>query len=82
MIEDNSDNMTIVCWILEDAGYKVKKAVCATDGLVLLHSKMIGLVLMDVSLQDMSGLEATRLIKTDSPLATIPVIGLCLRDEN
>jgi len=76
IIEDNPDNMDLVGEILEDARYGLKKAVRAEDGIELLHQNVIDLVLMDVSLPDMNGLDATRLIRSDEKFNMIPIIGL------
>ncbi len=76
VIEDNPDNMALVCEILEDADYLVQEAMRAEDGITRLKQGGIDLVLMDISLPEMDGMEATRLIKADNILKSIPVIGL------
>lgn len=77
VIEDNRDNMALVEEILEDAGFRFVPAVRAEDGIDHLRQEGgVDLVLMDVSLPDMDGLEATRLIKADEALASIPIVGL------
>lgn len=76
VVEDNPDNMALMEEILEDANFDIEQAVRAEDGIERLHQGGIDLVLMDVSLPDMDGLEATRIIKADDALRVIPVIGL------
>lgn len=76
IIEDNPDNMALVKEILEDAGYDVAQSVRAEDGIEQLQHADIDLVLMDVSLPDMDGLEATRIIRADEKLKLLPIIGL------
>ena len=76
VVEDNPDNMALVEEILEDAGYAILKAERAEDGIELLNKGGIDIVLMDVSLPEMDGLEATRIIKADAATCSVPVIGL------
>jgi len=76
VIEDNPDNMALVDEILEDAGYTIIKAERAEDGIALLGKGGVDIVLMDVSLPEMDGLEATRIIKADTNMCNVPIIGL------
>lgn len=76
VIEDNPDNMALVEEILEDAGFDIQQAGRAEDGIERLHQGGIDLVLMDISLPDMDGLEATRIIRADKTLKMMPIIGL------
>lgn len=76
IIEDNPDNMALVEEILEDAGFITVQAMRAEDGIERLQQGGIDLVLMDMSLPEMDGLEATRVIKADSSLKAMSVIGL------
>ena len=76
VIEDNPDNMDLMEEILEDAGYGVLKAGLAEEGIRLLRERGADLVLMDISLPRMSGLEATAIIKGDGVLKGIPVVAL------
>lgn len=76
VVEDNPDNMALVEEILEDAGYEIVPVVRAEDGIERLSLGGIDLILMDISLPEMDGLEATRIIKSDDRLKSIPIIGL------
>ena len=76
VVEDNPDNMALVEEILEDAGFDVIQKTRAEDGIESLYQGGIDLVLMDISLPDMDGLEATRIIKADEGLRLIPIVGL------
>ena len=76
VIEDNPDNMDLIEEILEDEGHTVLKATLAEDGIVTLRKTGADLVVMDIALPQMSGLEATRIIKTDDALRHTPVIAL------
>lgn len=74
VIEDNVDNMDLVEQILVDADYKVIGAVTAEYGLDVIKSRVIDLILMDISLPEMDGLEATRRIRIDH--GQMPIIAL------
>jgi len=76
VIEDNPDNMDLVTEILEDEDYVVEGFDRAKPGLERLQTGGIDLILMDVSLPDMNGLDATRLIKQNDALKDIPVLAL------
>lgn len=68
--------MALMEQILDYAGFSIVQATCAEDGLKRLHQGGIDLVLMDISLPEMDGLEATRMIKADETLSAIPIMGL------
>jgi len=76
VIEDNPDNMDLVTEILEDEDYTVEGFDRARAGLARLQSGGIDLVLMDISLPDMNGLEATRLIRQDTSMNHLPILAL------
>ncbi|MEO8336021.1 MAG: response regulator [bacterium] len=76
VVEDNPANMTLAKFLLESAGYRV---LCATDaeaGLALAREERPNLILMDIQLPGMDGLEATGLLKRDDSTRAIPVIAL------
>lgn len=76
VIEDNPDNLDLVTEILEDEGYEVVGAGTAKEGICMLEGDNIDMVLMDIGLPDMNGLEATKIIKSDPSTRDIPVIAL------
>ncbi len=76
VVEDNPDNMALVEQILEDEGFCVLKAVLAKDGIALLKESAVDMILMDISLPEMNGLEATKIIKAGETTKDIPVIAL------
>ena len=65
VVEDNPDSMALIDEILEDEGFKVLKATMAEDGIALLKETRTNLIIMDISLPKMSGLEASKIIKAD-----------------
>ena len=76
VIEDNPDNMALIEEILEDEGFDVLKVPSAEEGIALLKETEADLILMDISLPKMSGMEATKIIKADDAIKDIPVIAL------
>jgi two-component system cell cycle response regulator DivK len=76
IVEDNPTNMTLAVFLLESAGHKVITATDAEAGITLARSGQPNLVLMDMQLPGMDGLEATQLLKRDEATKAIPVIAL------
>lgn len=76
VIEDNAVNLELVRALLERAGYTVVPAATAELGIDLARSEQPDLVLMDLSLPGMDGLEATRLLRADASTAHIPIVAL------
>jgi two-component system cell cycle response regulator DivK len=76
IVEDNPDNMTLAVLLLTSAGHTVLSAIDAEGGLLLARSDRPDLILMDIHLPGMDGLEATGLLKRDPATRSIPVIAL------
>ena len=76
IIEDNATNMALAIFLLQSAGYTVVSATDAETGLMLARDERPQLILMDIQLPGMDGLEATALLKKDEATRAIPVIAL------
>ncbi|HET7189776.1 MAG TPA: response regulator [Gemmatimonadaceae bacterium] len=76
VIEDNAANLTFAVFLLESASHEVMTATDAEAGLALAKSQMPDLILMDIQLPGMDGLEATAQLKRDDATRGIPVIAL------
>jgi CheY-like chemotaxis protein len=76
VIEDSPTNMTLCELVLESAGHAVLKAERADAGIAIARAERPDLILMDMMLPDMEGLEATRIVKADPVTKAIPVIAL------
>lgn len=76
VIEDNPANMTLATFLLQSAGHTVLAATDAETGLTLARGEQPDLILMDIQLPGMDGLEATALLKADEATRDIPVIAL------
>jgi two-component system cell cycle response regulator DivK len=76
IIEDNTANMTLTAYLLNWGGHTVISATDAEAGLTMARAEKPNLILMDIQLPGMDGLEATRLLKQDDATRGIPVIAL------
>lgn len=76
VVEDNPANMTLATFLLKSAGHTVLGATDAESGLTLARSDQPDLILMDIQLPGMDGLQATALLKADPATRSIPVIAL------
>jgi two-component system cell cycle response regulator DivK len=76
IIEDNPANMTLATFLLQSAGHSVLSAADAEAGLTLAREEQPDLILMDIQLPGMDGLEATMLLKRSDATRAIPVIAL------
>jgi two-component system cell cycle response regulator DivK len=76
IIEDNPANMTLAVFLLQSVGHTVLTATDAETGLGLARDEQPNLILMDVQLPGMDGLEATVLLKGLDATRAIPVIAL------
>jgi two-component system cell cycle response regulator DivK len=76
VIEDNAANMAFAIFLLQSAGHTPISAIDAEAGLTLARDQKPDLILMDIQLPGMDGLEATALLKRDELTRAIPVIAL------
>ena len=76
IVEDNPANMKLATFLLQSAGHIVLSVTDAEAGVTLAHSEQPDLILMDIQLPGMDGLEATALLKQDDATRAIPVIAL------
>ena len=76
IVEDNELNKKLFRDLLEANGYDVAHTSDGMEVLGILRENRPDLVLMDIQLPEVSGLEVTRWIKNDPKLMTIPVIAI------
>ena len=76
VIEDNPANMTLAVFLLQSAGHTALSATDAEAGLMLARDEQPDLILMDIQLPGMDGLQATGLLKQADATKAIPVIAL------
>jgi CheY-like chemotaxis protein len=76
LVEDNEMNRDMLSRRLKRKGYDVVVAIDGAEGLAKARSESPALILMDMSLPVLDGWEATRQIKADPQLSSVPVIAL------
>ena len=76
IVEDNEKNMKLVRDILRHAGHATLEATTGLDGVNLAVANRPDLVLMDIQLPDIDGIEALRRIREVSELDAVPVIAV------
>ncbi len=76
IVEDNEKNMKLVRDILRHHGHETVEAGSGEDGVRLAAERRPDLVLMDIQLPDIDGIEALRRIRRDGSLDAIPVIAV------
>lgn len=76
VIEDNPWNMRLVGDILEAAGYVFLEAADGKSGIEKALTEKPDLILLDVMLPDMNGVQVTRQLREESATATLPIIAL------
>ena len=73
-VEDNEYNLKIVRQLLSRTSYRLIEAVDGEQGVATAHYELPDLILMDIQLPKLSGLEATRQLRADPKTAHIPII--------
>jgi two-component system cell cycle response regulator DivK len=76
IIEDTPANMTLAVFLLQTVDHTVLSATTAEAGITMARDEQPDLILMDVQLPGMDGLEATTLLKGNEATRAIPVIAL------
>jgi two-component system, cell cycle response regulator DivK len=76
VVEDNERNLKLLRDVLEYAGYDVRVARTAEDGITLAVKEPPDLVLMDLQLPGIDGTQALRLLRENPRTATIPVVAV------
>ncbi len=76
VIEDNEANMYLIKFMLEKSGYEVIEAREGTVGVEMAVKEKPDLILMDIQLPDIDGLEATKRIRASEADSEIPIIAL------
>ncbi len=76
IVEDNEKNMKLVRDVLQVKGYQTLEAGTAEDGIALAQAHSPDLVLMDIQLPGMNGIEALGVLRANPATAHIPVIAV------
>lgn len=76
IVEDNEKNMKLVRDILQHAGHRTLETASGQEGVRLARLHRPDLVLMDIQLPDIDGIEALRQIRADPALDALPVLAV------
>ena len=76
IVEDNELNMKLFRDLIEASGYETVRTRNGLEALDLARAHRPDLILMDIQLPEVSGLEVTRWLKADEELKSIPVIAI------
>jgi two-component system, cell cycle response regulator DivK len=76
IVEDNEKNMKLARDVLQAKGYKTLEATSGEDGVKLAKQHVPDLVLMDIQLPGINGIDAFKQIRADAKTARVPVVAL------
>ena len=76
IVEDNEKNMKLARDVLQAKGYQTVEALTGEEGVKLAKERKPDLVLMDIQLPGINGIEAFRRIRGDAATRSIPVVAL------
>lgn len=79
-IDDDRSIQEIISLYLEDAGHMVHSALTGAEGVKLATFDSPDLILLDMALPEMDGIEVIRALKADPATANIPVVVLTVHD--
>ena len=76
VVEDNEKNMKLFRDVLEASGYRLLEATTGEQAMELAVEQQPNLVLMDIQLPDIDGVDALGRLRADARTASIPVVAL------
>lgn len=82
IVEDNSDSRDILRFVLKATGYEVIEAATGLEGIQKAQDEMPDLIIMDLGLPGMDGIQTTRSLKQEPRTAAIPVVAYTIWGED
>ena len=76
IVDDEPKNITLVRDLLQVNGYSTNEATDGKQGVDLARANIPDLILMDIQMPEMNGIEATGILKTDAATKHIPILAL------
>jgi two-component system alkaline phosphatase synthesis response regulator PhoP len=74
IVEDNQDSREVIHLYFTQAGFTVVTAVDGSEGLYMAKAEKPDLILTDLSMPNIDGLEMIKLLRADEETATIPIL--------
>jgi two-component system phosphate regulon response regulator PhoB len=81
IVEDNEDILELIAYNLEREGYATVKALSGEDALESVRRSVPQLILLDLMLPEMDGLEVCRMLKSDPKTQGIPIVMVTAKGE-
>jgi CheY-like chemotaxis protein len=75
IVDDNEDLRKVLAWLLQPRGYETLQAATGREAIEKAIVAQPSLILLDLHLPDMNGVDAARTIKKDQRTAHIPIVG-------
>ena len=75
IVDDNEDLRKVLAWLLQPRGYETLQAATGREAIEKAIVAQPSLILLDLHLPDMSGVDTARAIKKDQRTALIPIVG-------
>ncbi len=82
VVEDESDIAELIAYNLEREGFKVESALSGEEGLSKARKNLPDLIILDIMLPEMNGLDVCRALRSDQATQRIPIIMLTARNED
>ncbi len=76
IVDDEPKNVILLRDLLKVSGYSTNEATNGKEGVELAKANIPDLILMDIQMPELDGLEATRILKTDAATRNIPILAL------
>ena len=76
IVEDDKLSMTLINDILEGYGYSIIQARGGEEAVRIAYQERLDLILLDIGLPDLSGIDVTRILKDDDDLNKIPIVAV------
>ena len=80
--EDNDDVAMLVCNMLRDKGYEVSRAVDGQEALEMLREELPDMLITDIAMPRMDGLELMRNVRDDDTMCCLPIVVVSARVED
>ena len=82
LAEDNDDVAMLICNMLRDNGYSVTRAVDGQEALEMLREELPDMLITDIAMPRMDGLELMRSVRADDTMCCLPIVVVSARVED